>query len=298
VWELAGDSETAVPFYEHASRLAPDDDKFACMYLSALRKAEPAAALTRAWEIVAEGENHQPLVMAQAAYILATSTRGMPPVDARPVLQQLTQVLERGLQKLQNGEPTHLSALESTHASVPFLLGFCHERLGDFRTALHYYNLGLAADPTNATLLIARGILRYGVESGAVDDFEQAIRYGSPTVSPYLFLAHHYLVNKRFEDCRRVCDRALEFPADDEVRANFKEWLAISEAELGFPPERIRSTFEAAMRLAPEAEHIRRNLDEFARAEAQEGNRHASWLSPNSSVIQEVGRAASLPIPA
>jgi len=35
VWQKAGDSETAVAFYQHAARLDPSDDKFACMYLLA-----------------------------------------------------------------------------------------------------------------------------------------------------------------------------------------------------------------------------------------------------------------------
>jgi tetratricopeptide (TPR) repeat protein len=291
VWQEAGDSDTAIPFYQHASRLDPRDDKFMCMYLSALRKSDLVAALTHAWDIVAHSENHQPLVLAQAADILATSIRGTPLVDARPVLQQLIQVLERALAKIRTGETQQFSAIESTHANITFLLGFCYERLGDNRTALHYHNLGLSIAPRNEALLVARGTLRYGADALAADDFEQAIRWGSTMVWPYFFLAHHHLVSNSFDKCRRLCERALELPASDEVRASLNEWLAISETELGFPPELIRSAFEEAIRLASDVDRIRRNLEEFENAAAQQKFRQLQWDKPNDSVVQAVGQA-------
>jgi tetratricopeptide (TPR) repeat protein len=298
VWQEAGDCDTAIPFYQHAARLAPRDDKFACMYLSALRKSDVGAALKHAWDIVAHAENHQPLVVAQAADILATSTRGTTLVDARPVLQQLTQVLERALATIQSGEAEQFSAFESTHANITFLLGFCYERLGDFHTALHYHNLGLSIAPRNEALLVARGTLRYGVDPLAADDFEQAIRWGSRMVWPHFFLAHHHLVNNSFDKCRRMCERAMELPASDEVRANLNEWLAISETELGFPLELIRSAFEEAIRLAPGVDRIRRNLEEFESAATQRRFRRLQWDKPSDSVIQAVGQAGGSPLAA
>ena len=219
VWEKAGDCDTAIPFYQHAVRLNPEDDKFAYMYLAALRKSDPDAARASALEIVAKDESYPALVVAQAADILATLTRGMPFVDARPLLEQLTNVLTRALEKLQLQMTGHFSAVESLQVNIIFLLGFCYERLGDVQTALHYHNLGLSIAPRNEALLVARGRLRYGVDVFAADDFEQAIKLGSTNVWPYFFLAHQHLVNNRFDTCRRMCERALQFPASDEVRA-------------------------------------------------------------------------------
>ena len=47
VWHKAGDNETAATFYEHATRLNPDDDHFMCMHLSALRMSDAGAAIAR-----------------------------------------------------------------------------------------------------------------------------------------------------------------------------------------------------------------------------------------------------------
>jgi len=213
----------------------------------------------------------------------------MSTVDARLVLQPLTEVLERTLTRLQNDHGRQFSAFELTHSNATRLLGFCYEQLGDFQASLRSYNLGLAADPENEALLVARGILRYAVEANAADDFEQAIRLGSTKVWPYFFLAHHYLVNNRFEECRKMCEHALDLPASDEVRANLNEWLAISEAELGFPPERIRAAFEAAIRLAPDVDRIRWNLDVFEKASVDQRKSQLPWERLNGSVVQEVG---------
>ena len=298
VWQEAGDSETAILFYQHAARLDPGDDKFTCIYLSALRKSNFGAALTRARDIVADAENHQPLVVAQAADILVTSTRGTPLIDARSVVQQLIQVLNRALEKIKSDDAEQFSALDSTHANITFVLGFCYGRLGDFRTALQYYNLGLSVDPRNEALLVARGTLRYGVDLLAADDFEQAIRCGSTMVWPYFFLAHHHLVNNRFDACRRMCERGLELTAPDEVRASLNEWVAISETELGFPPELIRSAFEEAIRLAPDVDRIRRNLGKFEIGAAQRTFRQLQWDKPTDSVVQAVGQAEGPPLAA
>jgi len=95
-----------------------------------------------------------------------------------------------------------------------------------------------------------------------------------------------------------MCERGLDLSASDEVRANLNEWLAISEAELGFPPERIRSAFEAAMRLSPDVERIRRNLEEFEKSAEQPRNRQLHWIKPTDSVVQAVGQAGYPPLAA
>jgi tetratricopeptide (TPR) repeat protein len=292
VWQEAGDYETATPFFRHAAQLDPADATFAGMYLAALGNSDPIAALTRAREVAASDQLYQPLVVAQAANIIATSTRGMSVADARPVLQDLAQILERVMGKLQSGEASEFSAFESTHASVTFLLGFCYERLGEFRKAIHYQNLGLSIAPRNEALLVARGTLRYGVDMLASDDFKQAILCGATMVWPFFFLAHHYLVADRFEECRRMCERALEFSASDGVRANLNEWLAIAEAELGFPSAMIRTAFEEAIRLAPDVDRIRRNLEEFEKVAYEKTIRALHWDKIPESEVQAIGRAA------
>ena len=68
----------------------------------------------------------------------------------------------------------------------------------------------------------------------------------------------------------RAC---AELPGSNQIQANLREWLAISEAVLGFSPGLVRSAFEAAIRLAPDVERIRRNLELFENAASETGDR-------------------------
>jgi tetratricopeptide (TPR) repeat protein len=298
VWREAGDNETAAVFFRHPARLKPDDERLSYMDLSTLFKIAPDAAHTRAQQILSTDEIHPPIVVALAANIRIMCSLGTEADEARPVLHQLIEILERTLQRLQHDDTGQSSTSRTSHAIVTSLLGSCFQRLGDVQTSLRYCNYGLEADPENEWLLVARGILRYGVGTGAIADFEQAIHQGATMVWPYFFLAHQYLVDHRFDECRRMCERALALPASDEVRANLNEWLAIAETELGFPAELVRSAFETAIRLAPEIERIQQNLEEFEKAVGQHKNRRVPWISPNDAVVREVGRAGYVPIPA
>ncbi len=294
VWESAGDSETATPFLERATHLDPDNDRFQYHHLVALRKAQPDAALGHARRIVSEPERFKPHMVGLAANILVTSTRDLPSGDARTELHRLIHVLEPILDNLRGSQSETRSQHRPTEVGLTMLLGFCHELIGDHRTALGYYSHGLSIDPGNETLLIARGTLRYGVDSLATNDFERAIAYGTTRVWPYFFVAHRLLSSNRFDECRRMCDRALSLPGPTEIQANLNEWLAISEAELGFPPELVRTAFEAALRLAPDVERIRQNLDEFERSLTEKHPRGLPWVKLPDSAIQAFGRDGRL----
>jgi hypothetical protein len=45
VWHEAGDDATATVFFEHATRLAPDNSNYKSLYLDSLGKSDPPAAL-------------------------------------------------------------------------------------------------------------------------------------------------------------------------------------------------------------------------------------------------------------
>jgi tetratricopeptide (TPR) repeat protein len=143
------------------------------------------------------------------------------------------------------------------------LAGFAHEFLGETQAAIDFYSQGLQIDPYHDALLIARGMLLYGTSPRAIADFDLAVQNGSRIVWPCFFLAHHYLASGRFEDCAAMCDRGLHLPALTSVRSELTEWIAISQAELRFPPEIVRRTFEQAIRLDPANERARRNLSAF-----------------------------------
>jgi tetratricopeptide (TPR) repeat protein len=295
IWQEAGDYATAALFFEEAARLAPDNENYAAMHLFSLARSNLPAALPRMQEILANDEGHAPVVVVRAAEIRFLSTQNTSDVDVRPILQELIRVLERTLRRLQSREARQSSAYDSTYTMATVLLGFCYHHLGDSHTAVRYYNEGVAVAPNHDAVLVARGILCYGVSPMAIQDFEQAARLNSPMIWPYFFLAHHYLLRDRFDECRKMCERALGMSASGTIDSNLWEWLAISRAELGFPPVQVRAAFEEAVRLDPGNERIRRNFRAFEEDLTQQPVHPPVWERPVESLIQAFGRAEYQP---
>jgi tetratricopeptide (TPR) repeat protein len=166
------------------------------------------------------------------------------------------------------------------------LLATCYRKIGDTQTAYGYYSRAIQLDPTNDVLLTARGMLMYGTDPNSTADFEQAIRLGSPLVWPYFYLAHHYLANNRFEDCRSMCERALQSPASKRVQGELYEFLAISQTSLGYPEPVIRRAFENSIRVDPSNDRARRNLETFETAVTSRAPQPKNWESRSKSSLR------------
>ena len=225
-----------------------------------------------------------------AAEIRFMSTEVMSEVDSHPVLNELLSLLEPTVTRCETKE----SVMRSLYVMAIALIAFCHDHLGNASAALEYYNKVIAANPRKAALLIARGILRYGTDIGAVRDFEAAIREGTHLVWPRFFLAHHYLVNDRFAECLRVSEQAVELAASDSVRANLFEWIGISRSELGMPPDTVRNALEDALRLAPNNDRIRENFDAFENAIASQ-SLTVTWHKASEGTVQALGHTQYRP---
>ncbi len=296
VWREAGDDATAAIYFRHAAELEPQNEKYAASYLRELHKSDVSRAIARAQEILTDDQSHPPLIVAVAGNMLFASTSSMDYAERTPILRQLVRVMERTLQRPRPESSEPPTYINSIYIPIIALLAACHTGLGETSIAVHFLDLGLAADPDSPVLLLARGVARYGKESGAADDISRAIRRGSEGVGPYFFLAHHNLVTGRFDECLRMCDRALDLPAEDEMRARLHGWRAIAKAELGFPTEMVRADFEEAVRLAPEDDEIRRNFEAFNRSGGQPGARPHDWATPRASTIQALYRAEPGPL--
>ena len=146
------------------------------------------------------------------------------------------------------------------------LLGFGCEFLGNWQAAQDFYSRGLQLDPYNDALLVARGILLYGTGPQAIADLEMAVRTGSSLIWPYVFLAHYNLRTRHFEECRRLCERVLGMNGSTAVMSEVSDWMAIAQAELGFPAELVRASFDNAIRLDPSDERAKRNMAAFETA--------------------------------
>lgn len=260
VWLEAGYPEIGAVFFEHAAKLEPDNVGYKVLLLHSLEQSDSLRAREMANQVIGEPEKHSPLLVVKAADVAFNATRELTEPDAAAVIRSLIPILRKALVDIPPDEN------RSVHLMGLVLLALSHEHLGETGQAINYYSQGLKLEPSHDALLTKRGILSYGRSPQAPSDLEQAVKLGSPLVWPYLVLAHHYLTNNRYEDCRRLCEHALQMKASQTVHSQLFEWLAISEAELGFPPERVRATFEQALRLDPTNDTAKRNLETFEQA--------------------------------
>jgi len=285
VWMEAGDSLTATVFFKHAYELHKDNDNYLCMYLSTLASAEPAQALRLAEEILQAAGANSPEVVTKAADICLMSTKSLPDSELLPKLELLAEILEDVVSRLVQKQPPN----QSVFAQAVTIAAFCQDGLGKSSAALRLYNLGVAANPRNDALLVARGILQYGRSNSAIRDFRLAIQLKSPLVWPSFFLGHHYLTNEQYEDCLKVCEQALNMDSSNSLNAALYEWIGISRSELGMPAEKVRDAFEEAVRLDPENDRIRKNFAEFE--SAVDGEMTAQrWERLPVSMFQLMGR--------
>ena len=225
-------------------------------------------------------------IVVQAAEILHFAyTRPEMASDYIAICNRLVPLLERMLQRLEQDQSTD----ELTLFTALVLLAACYRALGDTQTALKYYTRALQIQPYNAPLHISRGILLYGTSPRAIVDFEYAIQLGSPDAWPYFFLAHHFVTTGRFDECRSMCERGLRKPSPLSVKSELWEWLAISQAELGYPVDVVRASFESALRVQPSNIRAKNNLKIFEDSQGFPDHHHPSWENRSASVVRTFG---------
>jgi tetratricopeptide (TPR) repeat protein len=286
IWLEAGEPATAALFFEHASKLQPESENYLAMLLHTLSLFDPDEAHRRAEAILGEPDKSRPLIVAHAASIELKSLKNASETEANKRFQRLVPILESTVNRF---EQEDLSTVDrSSYVMTLANLGLAHEFLGATQLASESYSRGLKLAPDNDALLVARGMLLYGTSARAITDFVEAVRLRSPVIWPYFFLAHDRLQNKRFEECRRLCEQALEMPGSAAVRSELFEWLAISQSELGFPGETVRASFENAIRLDPSNERGGRNFAAFESA----GRRPITvWVTRSSAAVRSSGLA-------
>lgn len=291
IWGEAGESWPAVPFFQHAAQLDPKNGSYTELVLHHLSRVDAEAASANARWILEDPDRYPPRTVLYAADILFQATREQSEDEARPILESLIPVFEQVVVRMEvSGEgSSHPSLLAMAFA----LTGFCYEHLDRHDTALRFYDRGLSLFPENDSLRVARGILRYGRDTErSVRDFERAIRRGSPIVWPYFYLAHHALLRDRPAECLDLCNRALQFPASDEVQAHLMEWMAISQATLGYPAPAVESAFQAALRLAPGDDRIARNSQAFRESRRPD---EIGWDRGDEQLVRAIGERGMRP---
>ncbi|MHC5539475.1 hypothetical protein ACYOEI_14755 [Singulisphaera rosea] len=287
IWLEAGDPATAALFYGHAADLEPDNGNYLALALHTIDLAGSGEAIPQAESVLDHDEAFAPVAVVRACEITMKATQSAPEAKASAVFRRLIPVLERALTRIETDAEDGID--ESVYLMATGLLGFSHEFLGDSQTAVHYYSRALGLAPNNVALLTARGILLYGSGPRAIGDFEVAAKHGSPVVWPYFYLAHNDLVSGRFDECRAMSERAGQFPAPDSVRSELAEWKAISQAEVGFPIDMVRASFEEALRLDPSNDRARRNL--LLLEAAVHPNQPRAWETRRATAVRTSGIA-------
>lgn len=287
IWLEAGDPGAAALFFEHAYNSQRENDNFLAMFLHALQITDPTRARNRAEAVLQDHGKYAPVIVSRAAEILFTSARNTFDTEAHLVFRFLEPILRNTLARFDEQEPIKVD--RSSQVMTLALLGFGCEFLGKSQAALEFYSRGLQLDPHNDALLVARGILLYGTSPRSLADFEMAIRTGSSLIWPSVFLAHHNLLHGRFEECRKFCERALGMNGSPAVLSEVSEWLAIAQAELGFPAEMVRATFDNAIRRDPSNERARRNLAAFEAAQLP--NTVKDWETRSAGAVRTSGLA-------
>ncbi len=290
IWLGAGIPEIATMFYGHATEIDPSTAIYQVGYLLAVAKSDPVLAEARVKEILDDHEQHPPMVVAQAGMICVRNASIVNFNESDLSYQNLLPIFEKTLVRIKSDEDAVNRRL--SYDTIIFLLGHCHERLGNSSAAVAYFSQGIQLDPLNDASFTSRGILLYGSSPRAISDFEQAVGLGSPLIWPYFFLAHHHLIASRFDQCRSICETGLKMIGSNSAKSQLEEWRAIAQAELGFPPELVRMAFEAAIRLDPTNESAKRNQDAYeAYLKTPHSDLRSIWEQKSNSAIRQFGLA-------
>ena len=296
IWSQAGESEIGLEFFQRAKDLEPQNGGYAYMWLETLAAVNSDKALSHAEILLQHLDSHPPQLILGAASIVFESIDRRPGDEASGVLHRLIPIFENVIMRLEmSGEEKSISVM----ASAMGLLSRCYERLDNAVKAREWLDRGLIRFPTNLGLLTARGIHLYGSDAdNSVNDFMRAIQLGITEALPYFFMAHFYLTRNQYDRCLEMASRALQLSDSQTITSDCLEWIAISQANMGFPSDTVVAAFRAAQNYAPDNQRIARNLTIFADSlvasstEAMPGVHpgiSVVWELPDARIVQSIG---------
>lgn len=287
-----GQYETALLFLRRAVQLNRADPKTQHILFDFLnRHGHVTEARERARALLAERSGVPALLVVSAAHIRFEEVRQWPVETSLPILRHLTKKLERALANL---------ARKDIPGSVLILgwttLGSILDSLGNVNGAMAAFDKVVKLDPLNPLLRIMRGLtLASHDQERAVVEFEAAIELGSQHIIPYRFLAAYALVQQQWAKAHGYAERLVQLAGDPTLKAEARQWQAISEFELGREWQEVENLFQEAQALAPEngriAENFRkclasRNLSVGERATIPWSRLEASDFPPSSVLIE------------
>lgn len=269
VWQEGGEHKVAEVFFENATKLEPENDDYQSGRLYNLKGANPERAVEFAEAVLQASTGKSPVLVLNAAEIAFEDIQNRSEINDSEYMR-LIQILRETLTRIEG----KIDLLQAFGGMALSLLAMCYRCIGDTRSAIAYYTRAIPLNPWSDSLLVARGILTYGADPSAIADFVQAIKLGSPRIWPYYFLAHHYLVTNRFDECLEMCEQAFSKPAPSRVQSDLWSFRAVCSAVLGYPERVVRRAFENSIRIDPSNEQAHHNLLSFENGLATRNTRY------------------------
>jgi tetratricopeptide (TPR) repeat protein len=290
-WLQLDDFLPAVWFFDLAAALAPDHPSYAAMALNALVMAgQLDDAVERAHRAAFDSSSSSVLRMI-AAQALFTAAKRVSTEKARTLYER---VIETVTAALARQSPTdQLVNLPGLRSAGRLCRAMAHERLGNAGEASQEYDALLNDDPTDARSWLIAGLFELGRDRERADErFKEAIRLGTSTPWPYLFLAHSRLLARDYKSVVELAQHGLNLAQTNSERAILFEWLGIAQTELSAPVDLVRYLFDAAVTLDPLNMNIRKNCDAFELA-ISTGNSasSAAFASPPMPDIERAREA-------
>lgn len=251
-------------FMRQASILNPSSVAYQSMSLELLlRLGQHQEAFTVAEQTL--NDPNAPLFLRiLAAEILVNVAQERDLEVARPIHEQVVRELREILRS-----PAFLE-LPTAGQVLGFLdLAASLEKLGQFAEAIAAMTEALTVQPNNDRVLVARGLLRAREDpTEAVTDFQLAVEQGTLSVTPYLFLAQHFLVHRNFREALRLAERGVPLSRNPRIVAQLRQSIAIAGFALGVPETEVLREFQVALELDPLNEGIQRNFQHFRNLKA------------------------------
>jgi tetratricopeptide (TPR) repeat protein len=264
-WLELDDFLPAAWFFDLAASLEPGHPSYAAMALNALTMGGRFdEAVERAHRAAADSSSSSVLLMT-AAQALFTAAKHVSEEKARTLYER---VIETVTAALARQSPTdRLVNLPGLRSAGRLCRAMAHERLGNVGEAGREYDGLLKDDPTDTRSWLIAGLFDLGRDPRRADErFEQAIRGGTSSPWPYLFLGHSCLLARDYKRVVELAQHGLNFAQTNSERAILFEWLGIAQAELSAPVDLVKYLFDAAVTLDPVNMNIRRNREAFEQA--------------------------------
>jgi tetratricopeptide (TPR) repeat protein len=265
--EELGEFQAAALFHADAWRFSGERDT-ALLFLSATYSF--ALIHNREWEKAHEYIEQQmkrlphALTYANASLMHYHLACKAAPEERNVLLRKQIECIDKARDQLRSCEPLQRSRdacglmMIALEAAAFGLL-----QLEEPARALEMSNEAVNLLPTSADSLVVRGLITYP-NAAAVQDFQEAIRRGSKSPLPFLFLAHAALENADETSAVSWCESGLQHNPSDDLRARLLELLAIARARLGESADAVNQLFAQASQLDPDNPRIRHNAEVFA----------------------------------